>query len=681
MRSSTKPRPSAAASARMSCEFVERLFPESSGWVLGANLYNNWTWKTFRGFSKRQQAERWIMSHYLSGAEIWMALGEIDDALTREPVDGDFRGTRFSAAYSDGVEAFMTCSKKPHVAYQTLSGFAVGVWRLAEEVSLAQAHWQAGIFAAACCSETRSALPLARCIPLPPDLYAIGFNGGCMARMAFRDHPHEVVAPRKALGASGQVIEGSARRVMIGEDRKRAEQLVQELGHFKITGKVSKVSPGPVVTTYHFIPSAGIKGRAIETLEDDIARVMGVKSARAVPIENSSAIGIELPNRTREPVLLQDLIDSQEFKNSDMILKIILGKDVFGNIVIADAKEAPHFLVAGTTGSGKSVAVNGMIISLISRLTPKECRLLLIDPKMTEFSTYEGIPHLLAPVVDTKPGAAKSLRWLLKEVKRRYRLFKSVRGVKQLSEYNTKVEESQRLPYIFAVVDEAADLITTIGDKSSEEGKEDARLSAIIMAALQSLAAIARAAGVHMVLSMQRPSVDIIAGHIKANLSSRLALRVASRVDAGVVGLPGAEKCLGKGDGLYMASSGEVKRIHCGYMPTDDICALVDQLCAQGAPEYVDMGDVDMEVDEEPPCPDDESDNQDTAVQAPGKRPLDEILAEALREGNKSRKELFEVAKANGYSSEGSLSNALRRIGAIKEEEGGFQGGVLYTLP
>jgi hypothetical protein len=672
-------RPNVSASARMSCEFIERLHPESSCWVLGANLYNDWTWKTFRGLMKRRQAERWVLSHYLTGAEIWLALGEIDDALTREPTESDFRGTRFSAAYSERIETFLACPKKPHAAYQCLSGISVAVWRLEEQVSMDRAYWQAGVFAASCCTESRSALPLARCIPLPPDLYALDFHEGSMGVVAFKAPDYPVMAQHKAIGAPSQTIDGVARRVVV-EDRRRADQLIRELGHFKITGTIPEVNPGPVVTTYRFVPSAGIKGRAVEALEDDLARVMASGSVRVSQIKNSSAIGIEIPNKEREIVLLETLLQSPEFKNFGRKLKVILGTDVFGKVLIADLEDAPHFLVAGTTGSGKSVAVNGMIVCLISQLAAADCRLLLIDPKMTEFSTYEGIPHLLAPVVDTKAGAAKALRWLLSETMRRYRLFKSVRGVKQLSAYNAKVEEAERLPYIVAVVDEVADLVTAIGDKS-EEGKEDARLSAMIMSTLQKLAAIARAAGVHMILSMQRPSTDIIDGAIKANVPVRIAFQMSSRVDAGVMGVRGAEHCLGKGDGLFMSGSGEITRIHAGYMDPEAICALVDQLCAMGEPEYVDM-----RLDDEPAAQaEDESDNQDIGqdigVQRNGKRPLDDILKEALASGGKSRKELSEIAKAGGYASEGSLSASLGRIGAVKEEQGGFQGVTLWMLP
>jgi S-DNA-T family DNA segregation ATPase FtsK/SpoIIIE len=312
-----------------------------------------------------------------------------------------------------------------------------------------------------------------------------------------------------------------------------------------------------------------------------------------------------------------------------------------------------------------------MVICLIARQSPAQCRLLLIDPKMTEFAVYDGLPHLLAPVVDTQAGAAKALRWLLSETMERYKLFKKIRGARNLAEYNAalKLRGEDELPYLVAFVDEAADLITSTGEKNSEESKN----AAAIKAALQKLAQIARAAGVHMVLSMQRPSADIIDGAIRANFLARMAFLAASRVDAGVMGIPGSERCLGKGDGLYREGGGETIRIHSGYVDIAEIITIVDGLCATESPEYVDMGGDDSEGDGE----------SDTHVStaAPAKRSLDEVLKEALESGMKSRTALFDIAKANGYRSEGSLSSSLKRIGAYADGKEGFQAAALYRLP
>jgi S-DNA-T family DNA segregation ATPase FtsK/SpoIIIE len=491
-----------------------------------------------------------------------------------------------------------------------------------------------------------------------------------MARMAFKAPPYRPIGEVRALSAPVRVIDGMARPV-IAEDRARADELVRQIAQFNVLGSVRESRIGPIVTTFFFVPAPGTKGSKVEGLAEDIGRVMKVPSARVVPIPRSDAVGIEIPNDEPQTVLLRSLLESPEFTNSRAALPIALGVNTFGEPVVRNLADGPHWLVAGTTGSGKSVAVNDMILCLITKQTPAQCRLLLIDPKMTEFAIYEGLPHLLAPVVDTQAVAAKALRWLLSETMERYKLFKKIRGARNLAEYNAalKLRGEDELPYLVAFVDEAADLITSTGEKNSEESKN----AAAIKATLQKLAQIARAAGVHMVLSMQSPRADIIDGAIRANFLARMAFLAASRVDAGVMGVPGSELCLGKGDGLYREGGGETIRIHSGYVDNSEIIAIVDGLCATDSPEYVDMGGDDSEGDEE-------SDTHGFSA-TPTKRSLDDILREALDSGMKSRTALLDTAKANGYRSEGSLSSALKRIGAYAEGKEGFQGAALYRLP
>jgi FtsK/SpoIIIE family/FtsK alpha domain len=662
--------PAIGSSARMTCDFIEKLAPESPYWLLGASIYGQWRWKTFQGAGRRAMAERWVHAAYQQGAELWFTIGEVAAPLEREPKDGDIAATRLVAAYADRTDALLGGPRPPHVAYYSASGHAIGVWRLTEAINMGKAHWEASAFSAESCTKASSVLPMSRCIPLPPDLYPVGYQGGCMARMAFAAPPYRPHSEVRLLASPGRGHDGASRPA-IAEDRARADELVREIAQFKVFGSVTESRVGPVVSTFFFVPAPGTKGSKVEDLADDIGRVMRVDSARVVPIPRSDALGIEIPNEDRKTVMLQALLESPEFVDSQDLLPIALGVNTFAEPIVRDVVDGPHWLVAGTTGSGKSVAVNDMILSLITKQTPEQCRLLLVDPKFTEFAVYDGVPHLLAPVINTKPDALKALRWLLNETTERYKLFNKVRGARKLSEYNAEMRRlgEAEIPYIVAFVDEVADLFTFVGEKNSE----DAKLAAAIKAIVQKLAQIARAAGVHMVLSMQRPSADIIDGAIRANFLARLAFKAASRHDAGVIDVRDSDKCLGMGDGLYRESSGVVTRVHSGFISGEDIVRIVDALCAERQPDYVDMGDEDSEGGGE-------SDNQEIVKAPGGKRRLDDVLKELLQEGPKSRKDLFSAAKANGYKSEGVLSSSLERIGAYTEGREGFQGTAIYRL-
>ncbi|MGB1539593.1 MAG: DNA translocase FtsK, partial [Rickettsiales bacterium] len=384
---------------------------------------------------------------------------------------------------------------------------------------------------------------------------------------------------------------------------QNARLLESVLSDFGVNGEITKVRPGPVVTLYELEPAAGTKSARVIGLADDIARSMSSVSARIAVIPGRNAIGIELPNANREIVTLREMCEDDEFAKSKAALAIALGKDIGGDSVVVDLAKMPHLLVAGTTGSGKSVAVNTMILSLIYRLTPEQCRFIMIDPKMLELSMYDGIPHLLSPVV-TEPGkAVVALKWTVKEMENRYRLMSNL-GVRNIDGYNKRIIEAKAkgsqltrtvqtgfdpdtgkpvmeevpldmtpLPYIVVIVDEMADLMLVAGKD--------------IEASIQRLAQMARAAGIHLIMATQRPSVDVITGVIKANFPTRISFQVTSRIDSRtILGEQGAETLLGMGDMLYMAGGGRITRVHGPFVSDQEVETIVAFLKAQGEPQY-----------------------------------------------------------------------------------------------
>ena len=385
---------------------------------------------------------------------------------------------------------------------------------------------------------------------------------------------------------------------------KNAKLLEAVLEDFNVRGDIVEVRPGPVVTMYELEPASGIKASRVIALADDIARNMQAISARVAIIPGRSVIGIELPNARREGVVLSELIASSPFADDSMALPLILGKNIAGDPVIADLAPMPHLLVAGTTGSGKSVGLNCMILSLLYRLNPEQCRLIMIDPKMLELSTYEGIPHLLAPVV-TEPGKAiRALKWTVEQMEERYRMMANL-GVRSLSSFNSKVRESKAkgaqlgrrvqtgynadtgqpiyefeqleyepLPQIVVVVDELADLMMTAGKE--------------VEFLIQRLAQKARAAGIHLIMATQRPSVDVITGVIKANLPTRISFQVTSKIDSRtILGEQGAEQLLGRGDMLYMPGGKQILRVHGPFVSDEEVRAVAEHWRKQGVPDYV----------------------------------------------------------------------------------------------
>jgi len=386
--------------------------------------------------------------------------------------------------------------------------------------------------------------------------------------------------------------------------RQNAVLLQSVLKDFNISGEIASIHPGPVVTLYELEPSPGTKTSRVIGLADDIARSMAAVSVRCAVIPGRNVIGIELPNRRRQTVYLRELIETQDVQNTSAHLPLILGKDIGGHPVVADLAKMPHLLIAGTTGSGKSVAINTMVLSLVYALPPEKCRLIMIDPKMLELSVYDDIPHLLAPVV-TEPGkAVVSLKWAVQEMENRYRAMSRL-GVRNIEGYNQRLAEARKkgetlmrkvqtgfdpetgkpvseeqpmdmteLPYIVVIVDEFADLMLVAG-KDVEN-------------AVQRLAQMARAAGIHLIMATQRPSTDVITGVIKANFPTRISFQVTSVYDSRtILGENGAEQLLGMGDMLHMAPGGRIKRVHGPFVSDEEVENVVRFLKDQGAPQYL----------------------------------------------------------------------------------------------
>jgi S-DNA-T family DNA segregation ATPase FtsK/SpoIIIE len=457
---------------------------------------------------------------------------------------------------------------------------------------------------------------------------------------------------------------------------RNARLLESVLDDFSVKGEIVEVRPGPVVTMYELEPASGIKASRVIQLADDIARNMSALSARVATIPGRSVIGIELPNAKREMVVLSELIASSAFEDQVAQLPIVLGKNIAGDPVVADLAPMPHLLVAGTTGSGKSVGLNCMILSLLYRLTPEQCKMIMIDPKMLELSIYDDIPHLLSPVVTEPAKAIRALKWTVEQMEERYRMMASV-GVRQLSSFNAKVREAKAkgqalgrrvqtgydpetgqpryeheeldyevLPQIVVIVDELADLMMTAGKE--------------VEFLIQRLAQKARAAGIHLIMATQRPSVDVITGVIKANLPTRISFAVTSKIDSRtILGEQGAEQLLGKGDMLYMPGGKQIARVHGPFVSDEEVRAVADHWRGQGRPEYV------QAVTEEPedggymfegqPTGDDDAETQlyRKAVQvvAESQKASTSYLQRQLRVGYNNAARLIERMEKDGFVS------------------------------
>ncbi|MEM9128576.1 MAG: DNA translocase FtsK 4TM domain-containing protein [Pseudomonadota bacterium] len=422
-------------------------------------------------------------------------------------------------------------------------------------------------------------------------------------RLQFDDQPKvEYELPPLSLLSSPAIVQ----RHHLSDDalEENARMLENVLDDYGVKGEIVSVRPGPVVTMYELEPAPGLKASRVIGLADDIARSMSALSARVSTVPGRSVIGIELPNEQREMVVLRELLSTRDFGDGNQRLPLALGKDIGGDPVVSNLSKMPHLLIAGTTGSGKSVAINTMILSLLYKLSPEECRLIMIDPKMLELSVYDGIPHLLSPVVTDPKKAVVALKWVVAEMEERYRKMSKM-GVRNIDGFNSRVADSlsknelfsrtvqtgfddqtgepvfeteefapEKMPYIVVIVDEMADLMMVAGKE--------------IEACIQRLAQMARASGIHLIMATQRPSVDVITGTIKANFPTRISFQVTSKVDSRtILGEMGAEQLLGMGDMLYMAGGGKITRCHAPFVSDEEVEIVVNHLKAFGPPEYV----------------------------------------------------------------------------------------------
>jgi S-DNA-T family DNA segregation ATPase FtsK/SpoIIIE len=477
-----------------------------------------------------------------------------------------------------------------------------------------------------------------------------------------------LLKPAPPRGTSGPSVEARA---------ANAQLLVSVLADYGVQGTIDKNHPGPVVTLYELVPAAGIRAARVIGLADDVARSLSVTAVRIATVPGRNVIGIEVPNAKRETVYLSEIFASEAWHGYQGRLPLALGKDIGGGPVITDLSRMPHLMIAGTTGSGKSVGINAMILSLLYRMPPEQCRLILIDPKMLELSVYEGIPHLMAPVVTEPAKAVTALKWTVREMERRYRSMSQL-GVRNIGGYNDRVADArakgetisrrvqtgfdpdtgrptfeeqplalEQLPFIVVVVDEMADLMMVAGKE--------------IEAAVQRLAQMARAAGIHVIMATQRPSVDVITGTIKANFPTRISFQVISKFDSRtILGEQGAEQLLGQGDMLFMQGGGRIGRVHGPFVSDDEVEEVVKYLRSQGEPAYVD------EVTE----PDGDDANANTpalsaSLGAEGERGLyEQAIAVVGREGKASTS--FIQRHLNiGYNRAAKLIEQMEKDGVV----------------
>jgi S-DNA-T family DNA segregation ATPase FtsK/SpoIIIE len=422
----------------------------------------------------------------------------------------------------------------------------------------------------------------------------------------------------------------------LNKNRPDGEFMEKILLDFGIDGKIKAINNGPVVSLYEFEPAPGVKVSKIINLSEDLARNTSSTSARVSVIPGKNTVGIEIPNEARESVSLREIISYEKFQKKDVKLPIALGKSISGMPIVGDLTSMPHLLIAGTTGSGKSVCINTIIVSLLYKLNPDLCKFILIDPKMLELSTYEGIPHLLTPVITDAKKATSALAWTVKEMNSRYKLMSKV-GVRNIDGYNAK--HKLKMPYIVVVVDEMSDLMLVAGKEIENY--------------IQKLSQMARAAGIHIIMATQRPSVDVITGTIKANFPTRVSFQVSSKIDSRtILGEQGAEQLLGKGDMLFMSSANRIVRIHGPFVSENEIEKIVNSIRAQGEPDYMD--EITAQTSSE------------TSTAADGENDEDELYSQAV-----------DIIKSEGKASTSFLQRKLQigynraaRIIDMMEEKG-----------
>ncbi|HEY1448597.1 MAG TPA: DNA translocase FtsK 4TM domain-containing protein [Caulobacteraceae bacterium] len=461
-----------------------------------------------------------------------------------------------------------------------------------------------------------------------------------------------------------------------GALRQNAQLLEGVLGEFGVRGQIDHIRPGPVVTLYELVPAAGVKSARVVALADDIARSMSVAACRVSVVPGRNAIGIELPNAKRETVYLRDLLSAAEYEKASQTLPLALGETIGGEPYIVDLAKMPHLLIAGTTGSGKSVGVNAMILSILYRLPPAEARFIMIDPKMLELSAYDGIPHLLAPVVTDPKRAIVALKWTVREMEDRYRRMSKI-GVRNVASYNERAREAmarkehfvrtiqtgfddhgrpifeeekirpEPMPYLVVVIDEVADLMMVAGKD--------------IEGAVQRLAQMARAAGIHLIMATQRPSVDVITGTIKANFPTRISFQVPSKIDSRtIMGEQGAEQLLGMGDMLYMAGGGRIIRLHGPFVSDGEVDAVAKFLRSQGRPDYV--PDVTAMSEEE----DEDDGSGGLAGEAGGAELYDQAVAIVTRD-RKASTSYIQRRLQIGYNRAASLIERMEKEGVVSQ--------------
>ncbi len=461
--------------------------------------------------------------------------------------------------------------------------------------------------------------------------------------------------------------------------RENGAALEGVLADFGVRGEIINARPGPVVTLYELEPAPGIKSSRVISLADDIARSMSALSARVAVVSGRNAIGIELPNPSREKVYLRELLASRDYAVTEARLPLCLGKAIGGEAVLVDLARMPHLLIAGTTGSGKSVAINTMILSLVYRLHPDQCRLIMVDPKMLELSVYDGIPHLLTPVVTDPKKAVVALKWAVREMEQRYKKMSKL-GVRNIDGYNARVADANKrgeklnrtvhtgyhretgeaiyeneeldlepLPYIVVIVDEMADLMMVAGKD--------------IEGAVQRLAQMARAAGLHVILATQRPSVDVITGTIKANFPTRISFQVTSKIDSRtILGEQGAEQLLGQGDMLYMAGGGRISRVHGPFVSDEEVEKVVRHLKSQGVPQYLE------EVTAEDPQDDGAAVFDGTAMGMASEAEGADLYAQAVQVVTRDRKASTSYIQRRlqiGYNRAASLMERMEKEGIV----------------
>ena len=508
--------------------------------------------------------------------------------------------------------------------------------------------------------------------PKPGKRITTEAQGSLLASDAFQLPPLHLLSENK-----NTIRDPSLSKDVLEENARMLEGVLDDFG---VKGEIIHVRPGPVVTMYEFEPAPGIKSARVIGLSDDIARSMSAIAARVAVVPGRNAIGIELPNDSRETVYLRELLASRDYEQTKTKLGLTLGKTINGEAVIADLAKMPHVLVAGTTGSGKSVAINAMILSLLYRLSPEQCRLIMIDPKMLELSVYDGIPHLLTPVVTDPKKAVVALKWTVREMEDRYRKMAKL-GVRNIDGFNQRVAEStasgeslnrtvqtgfdresgqaiyetealelSKLPYIVVIIDEMADLMMVAGKE--------------IEGLVQRLAQMARAAGIHVIMATQRPSVDVITGTIKANFPTRISFQVTSKIDSRtILGEQGAEQLLGMGDMLYMASGGRTQRVHGPFVSDQEVEDVVRHLKTQGVPDYLDAVTEDDE-DEESDGSTGGSGSSGAGNYEESDDPYDQAVAVVLRD-RKASTSYIQRRLGIGYNRAASIIERMEEEGLI----------------